>query len=157
MAETISMADHYTMMNSQQTSLLGVVEVVRRRLVAHGVAVSHLAQKVMDDKWEASCIVTELIKTIEAREKARQNLPLQDTAGSNVDDKANKTAFYDPVTEQFKQELTPLMLKVTDAFGKIMLQILKTLLIIAFQALLRTNLQSLLLITLQKLPPVHLP
>ena len=71
-AETITMAEYWNLMNAQQTLLMGLVDVVRGKLVAHGIAISNLA---VNDKWEATCIVAELINTIEAKEKAEPYLP----------------------------------------------------------------------------------
>ena len=69
--ETITMAQHWAMMNAQQTLLLEAVEIIRKKLMAHGIAISNLANKALNDKWEASCLVAELVKTIEKKEDPR--------------------------------------------------------------------------------------
>ena len=75
---TITMREHYDMMNSQHTSLLSIVEVVRRQLVNHGIAISNLAQNINHDLWELHSIAKELVKTIEAKEKSdNQNSEVQ--------------------------------------------------------------------------------
>ena len=58
-AATITMKEHYDMMNGQHKWLLSIVEVVRRQLVNHGVAISNLAQKTIEEQWE---LITRTIK-----------------------------------------------------------------------------------------------
>ena len=42
---TISMAEYFSMMSAQQALLLGVVEVIRRQLVTHRIAISNLEER----------------------------------------------------------------------------------------------------------------
>ena len=65
---TLTMEEHAMMMSAQQTHLLSVVEAARRQLVAHGIAISNLAEKTIHQPWEVSCIVAALLKTIQQKD-----------------------------------------------------------------------------------------
>lgn len=83
---------------------LGVVDVVRKKLVAHGIAISNLANKAMNDKWEATVIVAELIKTIEAKEKAGTTLSSAGTNKISQNGNTTQCAFYDPANTDLTKD-----------------------------------------------------
>lgn len=134
-SDTISMRDHYDMMCSQQTLMLGAVEVVRRQLVNHGIAISNLAQKTSTEQWEITAMATELVKMLEKKEQGEVQKVEAPKAGAPEGEvpkagapegevpkeDAPKTeeesggAFFNPTTHQFKQELLPIMLKFIKA------------------------------------------
>ena len=66
---TITMAEHTGMMRAQQAHLLGAVEIVRRQLIRHGIAISNLAERTFGQRWELSCLAQELAKTIELKDR----------------------------------------------------------------------------------------
>ena len=72
---TTTMAEHTGMIRAQQAHLLGAVEIVRRQLVNHGIAISNLAERTFGQRWELSCLARELAKTIELKD-----------SGSSTDD-----------------------------------------------------------------------
>ena len=65
---TITMAEHSGMMKAQRALLLGAVEVTRKQLVNHGIAVSNLAEKTFNQRKDILGLATELSKTIELKE-----------------------------------------------------------------------------------------
>ena len=54
---TLIMEEHAAVMKAQQAYLLSIVEAARRQLVAHGIAISNLAEKTIHQRCEVSCIV----------------------------------------------------------------------------------------------------
>ena len=131
----ITMEEHSTMMNAQQTSLLGTVEVMRRLLVAHGIVISNLAERTLTQRWEISCIATQLLNTIEKKDAIQQDAAQQDAVRqdaaqqdavrqdaaqqgaidpSAIDPKSTET-FFDPASQKFNDTIAPIILKVIDA------------------------------------------
>ena len=44
-----------------------IVRTAQRQLVVHGIAISKLAEKTIHQRWEVTCILAALLKTIKQK------------------------------------------------------------------------------------------
>ena len=106
---TIIVEEHSVILSTQYAYLMSAVEIARRKLVAHGIAISNLAEKTIHQRWEVICIAAALLKIIRQKDAAFMK------SGGHMEAEGHTETFLDPENQEFREYLTPLMLKYIKA------------------------------------------